>query len=68
MIQKYMAKKYLKGEINEAKAQQEWVTTEMNVDSQPTNKETKENQTEVHLAQNLQKLQSILPRFYCKSR
>ncbi|KKZ94360.1 Bacillolysin [Bacillus wiedmannii] len=27
------------------------MTTEMNVDSQPTNKETKENQTEVHLAQ-----------------
>ena len=51
MIQKYMAKKYLKGEINEAKAQQEWVKTEMNVDSQPTNKETKENQTEVRLAQ-----------------
>ena len=46
-----MAKKYLKGEINEAKAQQEWVKTEMNVDSQPTNKETKENQTEVRLAQ-----------------
>ena len=51
MIKKYMAKKYLKGEINEAKAQQEWVKTEMNVDSQPTNKETKENQTEIHLAQ-----------------
>ncbi|MGN4447840.1 bacillolysin [Bacillus cereus group sp. MYBK79-1] len=27
------------------------MTTEMNIDSQPTNKETKENQTEVHLAQ-----------------
>ncbi|HDR7435307.1 MULTISPECIES: bacillolysin [Bacillus] len=46
-----MAKKYLKGEVNGAKAQQEQVTTEKNVDFQPTNKETKENQTEVRLAQ-----------------
>ncbi|PGM98516.1 M4 family metallopeptidase [Bacillus cereus] len=46
-----IAKKYLKGEVNGAKAQQEQVTTEKNVDFQPTNKETKENQTEVRLAQ-----------------
>ncbi|HHT7237541.1 MULTISPECIES: M4 family metallopeptidase [Bacillus] len=46
-----IAKKYLKGEVNGAKAQQEQVTTEKNVDFQPTNKETKENQTELRLAQ-----------------
>ncbi|HDR4553830.1 peptidase M4 family protein [Bacillus thuringiensis] len=46
-----IAKKYLKSEVNGAKAQQEQVTTEKNVDFQPTNKETKENQTEVRLAQ-----------------
>ncbi|KEK25528.1 M4 family metallopeptidase [Bacillus gaemokensis] len=46
-----IAKKYLKGEVDGAKAQQEQVTTEKNVDFQPTNKEIKENQTEVRLAQ-----------------
>lgn len=46
-----IAKNYLKGEVNGAKAQQEQVTTEKNVDFQPTNKETKENQTEACLAQ-----------------
>ncbi|MEH7455846.1 M4 family metallopeptidase [Bacillus sp. JJ1127] len=46
-----IAKKYLKGEVNGAKAQQDQVTTDKNVDFQPTNKETKENQTEIRLAQ-----------------
>ncbi|PEA56651.1 peptidase M4 family protein [Bacillus pseudomycoides] len=46
-----IAKKYLKGEVQGAKAQQEQVTTEKNVDFQLTNKETKENQTEVRLTQ-----------------
>ena len=38
---KILLKKYLKGEVDGAKAQQEQVTTEKNVDFQPTNKETK---------------------------
>lgn len=46
-----IAKKYLKGEVQGAKAQQEQVTTEKSVDFHPTNKEVKENQTEVRLAQ-----------------
>ncbi|SFJ66704.1 MULTISPECIES: M4 family metallopeptidase [unclassified Bacillus (in: firmicutes)] len=46
-----IAKKYLKGEVQGSKAQQEQVTTEKSVDFQPTNKETKENQTEVRLTQ-----------------
>ncbi len=46
-----VAKKYLKGEVQGAKAQQEQITTENNVDFQLTNKETKENQTEVRLTQ-----------------
>ncbi|MEI4829781.1 M4 family metallopeptidase [Bacillus sp. FJAT-53711] len=46
-----IAKKYLKGEVQGAKAQQEQVTTEKSVDFQLTNKETKENQTEVRLTQ-----------------
>ncbi|HDR7283641.1 bacillolysin [Bacillus cereus group sp. BfR-BA-01119] len=43
-----MAKNYLKGEVNGAKAQQEQVKTEKNGEFQPTDKE---NQTEFHLEQ-----------------
>ena len=46
-----IAKKYLKGEVQGSKAQQEQVTTEKSVDFQLANKETKENQTEVRLTQ-----------------
>ena len=44
-------KKIDKNQVQGAKAQQEQVTTEKNVDFQLTNKETKENQTEVRLTQ-----------------
>ncbi len=43
-----IAKRYLKGEVNEAKAQQEQVKTEKNGEFQPTDKE---NQTEFPLEQ-----------------
>jgi Zn-dependent metalloprotease len=43
-----IAKNYLKGEVNGAKAQQKQVKTEKNGEFQPTDKE---NQTEFHLEQ-----------------